>query len=146
MLDLGKISTIKALGGEWKVGPFTIDTLEAFRDWIAEQEGDPFAELENKWFDLLPKEEQVKRIAEAENIKRQLKRFTLQCSIAKEWMANERGAVHFLTLLLKPNHPNITREQVFRIAQEAGPALKRAVETAIGRPPGNASTPGAAMS
>lgn len=144
MLDLGKASPVKALGAEWKVGPFTLDTLEAFRDWIAEQEGDPFLELETKWFDRLPPDEQVKRITRAEDIKRQLKRFTLQCPLAREWMTNERGAVHFLYLLLKPNHPNITQKQVFCIAQEAGPALKAAVDSAVGVPPvGNAQTPGA---
>lgn len=144
MLNTGLETTIHALGQSWTISRLELRITRDFRDWIKTQITDPLA-IGEKFFAMLPAEEQIARVKEAEAIKRDLQSFSLNCDLAKQFMATEEGAAKFLQLLLKQHHPEVTEEQAFSIAMEAGPQLEKAIAAAQGKMPhsGNGASPAA---
>lgn len=122
MLRLGKESTVNALGRTWTIGRPELKVIREFRDWIEQQLPDPMA-IGEKFFNMLPADEQIARVKEVEDAKLQLKCFTLQCSLARKYMAMEEGAAKLCQLLLQKNHPDVTAEEAFMVLQEIEPQL-----------------------
>lgn len=108
-LNLGHEQEVRAGGKTWTLGRLTVDVVLGFRDWIKEQLGDPFTNLE-RVFDRLPREEQIARVKEIEAIDKQLKNFSLQSPLANEWRSTELGAAKLFQLLLKEHHPQATMD------------------------------------
>jgi hypothetical protein len=108
-------------GGPLRVGhktytlsPADVGITLAFRDWIAEREGDPFDGLD-KIVALLPKEDAVPLIKEAKSIKDQLRCFDLQTPLAQKHIKTQVGATELMRLLLVEHHPQITDREIFQV-------------------------------
>lgn len=149
-MDLGREVEIEAGGRTWRLGRLTVDVLFGFRDWIKDQVGDPFARLD-RVLDRLPKEEALAAIREADDVCRQLERFSMQCPLAREWMNTELGAARMFQLLLLRHHPQATMDDGLLVAMELG--RRGQVEAALARSqgsagggPGNPEAPGASTS
>lgn len=139
VLQLGKETTIQALGKTWTIGRLELRVVREFRDWLKDRLVDPLA-IGEQYFRLLPPEEQLARVKEAEAIGRDLKGFSLQCDLARKALATEEGAAKLVQLLLQAHHPDVTMDEAFLVCQEAGPQLERAMASASGSLP-NAETP-----
>ena len=135
MLKLGKETVVTALGQKWTIGRPELRVIRDFRDWIEKQLPDPMS-MGEKFFNLLPPDEQLARVKAAEDAKQQLKCFTLQGSLAKTYLAMEEGAAVFMQLLLRKHHPDVTLEQAFEILQEIEPQLNQIVADGRGEAPG----------
>jgi hypothetical protein len=134
MLNTGTDTTIHALGEEFIVSKLhLLKVTREYCEWIKDRLPNPVEDIGEQYFKLLPPEEQLARIKEAEKIKRQLKCFTLTCDLAKEYLSTEEGAAKFLQLLLVHHHPDMTVEKAFQIAMDAGEAeIQRAFSRAQG--------------
>jgi hypothetical protein len=135
VLKLGKETTVNALGKTWTIDRPELKVIRGFRDWIEEQLPDPMA-IGEKYFAMLPPEEQLRRVKEAEDAKHQLKCFTLQSPLAKQYMAMEEGAAKLTQLLLQKHHPDVTVEEAFMVLQEIEPQLGKILADGRGEVPG----------
>lgn len=130
---------------EWTVGRVEIRVIRAFRDWIAERLGDPFAAAE-RWVDKLPPEQAVLMVREAEQTRDQLASFSLGCPLARRFLATEEGQAVLFQLLLEPAHPDVTEEEAWRVAQALGEKAAEVLAKASGEAgaaPKNAQHPAA---
>jgi hypothetical protein len=135
MLKLGKEHVVEALGQKWTFGRLSLAVIRAFRDWIEQQLPDPMA-MGEKFFNLLPPDEQLARVKAAESTKQQLKCFTLKSDLAKEYMGTEQGAAKLVQLLLQKHHPDVSEDDAFLILQDIGPQLAEILSGARGEAPG----------
>jgi hypothetical protein len=140
MLNTGSETTVQALGQSWTISKLhLLKVTREFCLWVRDRLPDPIGDIGEKYFNLLPPEEQTARVKAAESIKRQLKCFTLGCDLAREYMTTEEGAAKFLQLLLLHHHPDMTVEKAFEIAMDAGEGV---IQQALSRAQGDVGSGG----
>ncbi len=131
---------VKACGKEWVISAEpTVGCLLAFRDWIAEQEGDPFAGIREMVELGLPKEEAIIFIKEAREVKKQLACFSLNCPLAQRYLKTEAGSLAFAGLILRDALPNATEEELRAVLSAWSEKMAREKE-----PEGNGEAPASA--
>ena len=133
MIDTGSETRI---AGRWTLGRLELRITREFKQWIQERLADP---LNKEIFEFLPRDEQLARVKEQERITKDLKCFSLNSGLAREYLQTEEGAAKFLQLLLQRHHPDITEEEAFDVfmayPQEVAAALDRAQGQSLGNPP-----------
>lgn len=135
MLQLGKESTVQALGKTWVFGRAELSVIAEFKDWVAAQIGDPFFVVD-RYADKLSPEMFREKLKEAEAVRDQLASFSLGCALAIRFLNTEAGAAKLTQLLLRANHPRVTEEDALAILLEMGAAkLAEAIETGSGSVP-----------
>ena len=128
------------LGKETKIGKHTfarveLSVLEAFRDWVKEEVGDPFALCE-RWQGKMPPDEWLRLFKEAEATAKELEAFTMASAVAQRVLQTERGAAKIVQLLLLPNHPETTLDQAFQVLLEIGQdGLANVIQNGTGKVP-----------
>ena len=145
MFQFGKETTVTAGGKKYTLSRLERRIVEEFRDWVREQEGDPFAAAK----ELLPHLDPAtakQLIADADATKKQLRAFSIGCPLAQKYLGTELGLAELVYLLLRDKQPDVTREEAFALVLEAGAAevAKKLKETS-GEAPGakNAEPPAA---
>lgn len=138
MLELGKVTKVKVLGKDWTVSRLELRVIDAWREYLVECVGDPFADCDRPWFDKLPDAEKVARIKAAEKVADQLKahKFTINCEVSQQAMQTEKGAARFGRLMLEEHHPEIDDDTAFQVWLAIGPELDKVMRRAQGRVPG----------
>jgi hypothetical protein len=143
VLQLGKESKVSVGPKTWTVSRLTVGVIESFRDWVAQQEGDPFENLPDRFLDRLPPEEVSRLLKEAKDVKDQLKGFSLACPLAQKWIKNERGGAYLVALLLQQHQPGATADDALAVMEAVG--LEKVIADAHGTVPkesaGNAPGP-----
>lgn len=119
MLSLGKETSIHADGKSWIIGRLTVGVIKSFRDWVAEQIGDPF-EIVERFIDKLPPAEATRLLQESREIRDQLASFSLQCPLAKRFLATEAGMARLVMSLLHAHHPHVTESEAFGVMLALG--------------------------
>jgi len=144
MLQLGQDTKVTALGKEWTISRLELRIVRAFKDYIAGIVGDPYAQINDRLFDLLPREEQLAMLRQAKQDKEDLACFSLNCSLAKRFLQMEEGIAVFGQLMLQKHHPDITQEDAFDVWLSIGQEqMQKALASAAGEPVGNAAAPAA---
>jgi hypothetical protein len=151
-LSLDRKTKVRTAGGrELWLGPLAVGHVLGFRDWLRDQVGDPFARLDAPWFDKLPVDEQLRRVKAAEDTDEQLRKFSIICPLAQEWLATEAGAATFYQLLLQSHHPDATLDEALQVAAVLGKqadderkAREAAAKAGAPEPEGNVTAPPAA--
>lgn len=141
-MNLGQEQDVKIGSRVWIIGRLTSDVIFGFRDWIREQIGDPFALLE-KLLPHLDKSEAMERIKLVESVDRQLKNFSMQSPLAKEFMGTETGAAKLFHLLLKERQPEASMNDAMDVLIELGRQgkVQETLAKAQGSSPGAAGNP-----
>lgn len=137
--DFNRIQTVVIDGRTWTVGKLTRLVLFAYRDWIKEQIGDPFEDIDRvkKW---LTPEALIVRVKEAESTVRDLRNFSLATETSKRF-GNENGMAKLTQLRLLKVHTDATEEDGHAILMYDLDLKKEAAkDTATPKPPvsGNA--------
>jgi hypothetical protein len=89
--------------------------LRGWKDWIANRVGDPF-ELVTHFLGKIPESETLRQLREGEELRDQLKFFSLSCPLARKMIATEEGAAALVLLLLQGKHPNATEDDALEAA------------------------------
>lgn len=147
MLELGKTTKVRALGKDWVISRLELRIIEAWREYLVEQIGDPFADCDRPWFRLLNQQEQMLRIKAAENVADQLKphKFQITCPVSQETMATPQGSSRFGRLMLEEHHPDIDDSTALQVWLEIAPQMDKIMARAQGKVPGgNGTSPAAA--
>lgn len=143
MFELGR-EVVKTVGGKaYRFARLERSIVEEFRDWIATQEGDPFTNVKELIGVLDPAAART-WVAEAKEVKDQLRSFSLGCPLAQRYLKTEIGQGELCYLLLRKHQPEITRDEAFAVwtaigAEEYGSVLAKTQ----GSPPKNAEPPAA---
>jgi len=136
VLELGREVVVEALGKKWTIGRLTLRIVKEFKHYLEELVGDPYAQIDDKHFDLLPKEEQLALLKEAKQAKDDLACFSLNCPLAKKYLAREEGVARFGQLMLQQSHPDITPEDAFDVWMAVGQEeMQKALQKAQGSLP-----------
>jgi len=144
MLQLGQDTKVNALGKEYTISRLELRIVRAFKEYVAGIVGDPYAQINDRLFDLLPKEEQLAMLRQAKQDKDDLACFSLNCPLAKRFLQMEEGIAVFGQLMLKKHHPDVTQEEAFDVWLSVGQKeLNKAIATAAGEPVGNEAGAGA---
>jgi len=138
----GRPFQIRALGKVWTLSRISLVMVRTFRDWIKNQLSDPLGPVA-KIFDLLPVEEQIARVKDAERIGNELRCFSMQSKLAQEYLHKEEGQAMWAKLWLQEHHPDIDEVTAFAIFIDAGPEIAKAFEVTVGttREPGGNAEP-----
>lgn len=115
--QLGREISVEADGKVWRLPRLEYEIVLAFRDWIAEREGDPFADVKElaATLDAATVNEMVR---EAKEIKKQLQAFSIGSPLAKRYLTTEIGATELFYLLLRQHQPDVARAQAMRVVVE----------------------------
>jgi hypothetical protein len=131
-------TTVEAAGRMWVIPQEpTVGVILGLRDWIAEQEGDPFEGLK-ELMELLPKEEAIALVKEAREVKQQLKSFSLNCKLAQRYLTTELGMLKFTELLLRSAYPDMSDREVLAVTMAYG---EKIAEEKKRKPEGNGQAP-----
>mgnify|MGYP001582727139 CR=1 FL=1 len=113
MFNPGKQQDIRLADGRFaRLGKLRLSVLRAFRDWVAEKAGDPFETVE-RWIDRVPAEETVRQLKEAEDVRDQLRFFSLACPLAARLLGTEEGLAKLLHLLMLERDAKAREEDAF---------------------------------
>lgn len=127
---------VRACNQEWLIpAEPSVAALLAFRDWCAEQIGDPFDGIKQAIELGLPKEEATAMILEARDTAKQLKKFSLKCPVAREFLNTEIGGFKLTELILRDAYPDMTDQQVQEVT------VAYAMQLAARKPEGNDQAP-----
>lgn len=136
MFELGREGTFRAGGKTYRTSRLERRIIEQFFDFIRAQEGDPFAEIKELLSPHLDPAQAKEMIEEAKLVKQQLQTRTLACPLADKYLHTELGQAELLYLLLLDRHPDITREEAFRLWSEMGAGeMAEKINEAQGQPP-----------
>lgn len=130
-------------GRAFTIGRLEVRHLRAFKEWVAQQEGDPF-EVVEKFLGRVPEAESLRQLKEAEQVRDCLKHFSLACPLAQRYLATEEGGARFLRPLLRPaGGKEATEDDALAVyLHMARRGLAEALERAQGEgPAGNAPAP-----
>lgn len=129
-MRLGRETTVTALGKAWKLSRTTVAVIEAYRAYVVEKTGDPFAPLE-RFAATLGQEKAFLVFKECDAVKQQLDQFSLSCPLALAHMDTELGGAQMVWLLLQQHHPTATPDDALAILEEIGAEnmRKKAAET-----------------
>lgn len=135
MLDFGKETVIKSQGKTFILGRLELHVVRGFRDWIKEQVGDPFAEVERlNTAGLLSKEEALVMVKEAGSVAKQLAQFSMGCPLAQAYGRTEMGLGKLVHLAFLTHHPDMSEEQAWAIMLEVGEEeMKENIKNAAGK-------------
>jgi hypothetical protein len=144
MFELGRSVTHTVGGKKYVFSRLKRWIVLAFRDWIKEQIGDPFA-VAARFQDHLPDETVKQMVKDGEKIKEQFESFSIGCPLSQRFLATEIGLGQLAYFMLQEMHPDITEDQAFDVVTELGlAAVAATVQKAAGEPPGkNTSAPAA---
>jgi hypothetical protein len=134
-MNLGEEVEVRVGEKTWRLGRLTVDVILGFRDWVAEQVGDPYAAAE-RVLPHLPKEDAVAAVKEAEATAKQLRQFSMQSPLAQSWAGTELGGAKLFQLMLRANHPAATHDDGLAVVMELG--RKRMVEATLAKAQGDA--------
>lgn len=143
MLELGKEQVVTAGGKRWTLSRLTVAAIHGWRDWVAGQVGDPFADLE-RFADRLSPQDFKAEFDAARLVKQELQNFSLSCPLARKFLASELGVSALFHQLLLPAHPDATPDDAFAVVQVLGAGAAKALAAAAGNVSGNAPAPGGA--
>src|SRR5262249_4996521 len=139
MLQLGKDTQIQANGKLYTIARLELRIVRKFKEWVESIVGDPFAQINDKYFDLLPKEEQLALLKQAKQDKDDLACFSLNGPLARRFLQKEEGIAMFGRLMLEKHHPGISEEEAFDVWLAVGEAaMNKALASAAGEQVGNA--------
>lgn len=149
MLNLGTESQITANGKTYTVAKLQASAvLFAWRDWIADVEDCPppsfTRKIDPQFFALMTTEEQKEWFTRSQFLRKQLKGFSLQCALAKEYLSNESALAKLAQLLLRKHHPDITEQEALEVAECDPAKFSEALHAAQGEAPAgppNADSP-----
>ncbi len=96
-----------------------IHQIRAFRDWIAERIGDPFATVE-RFLPRLPSSDAMKMIKEAEVVRDDLQSFGLGTALFQRFIKTEEGASFLIKQMLEKHHGGATIDDALAIAMALG--------------------------
>ena len=141
MFALGRQVT-KTIGGKhYTFSRLERRIVEEFRDWIAECEGDPFAEVK-ALLGQLDSATAKAMIEEAKLTKQQLHAFSLACPLAKRYLTTELGLGQLFYLMLRQHHQDITPDEAFVVATTmAAEESERVLQQTQGTPPPEKNAP-----
>ncbi len=137
MFDLGKETTLEALGRKWTAGRLEFSVIEEWVAWAAGEIGDPFAGLE-KMLPLLPPPDALALVKEAIAKRDALASMDMNDPLLSKLQTSVRGAIRLFWGQLKVYHPEVTLNQAFAIAAEVGMIrIAKAIDAGKGKaPPG----------
>jgi hypothetical protein len=139
VLQLGQDTTITALGKEWTISRLELRIVRAFKEYVASIVGDPYSQIDDRLFDLLPREEQLVMLRQAKQDKEDLACFSLNSALAKRFLQMEEGIAVFGQLMLKKHHPDVTLDEAFDVWMAVGQKqMQEALNRAAGESGGNA--------
>jgi hypothetical protein len=119
MFELGREVTKTVNGKAYTFSRLERHIIEGFRDWIADQVGDPFADVE-RLLDKLPADEAKAMVKEAKETRDQLRSFSLGCPLAQRFLRTEIGMGQLAFLQLRGHHPDITPDDAFQVVLTLG--------------------------
>lgn len=131
MFHTGRETVVVVDGKPWTVGRLTYDKLESFTDWVKEQVGDPFKDLE-RFIDKVDKATANEMLREACAKRDALQSMDLQSPLFQTHLKTARGLVRLLWLLLLEHHPSATPADAFAVVSAEGQRVKAALEAAAG--------------
>jgi len=135
MLSLGKETPVTVDGKPFIIGRLTVGVIKSFRDWIQEQIGDPFAEVE-RFMERMPPEWSIHALRAAGEVRDQLASFSLQCPLAKRFLTTEAGMARLVQGLLQAHHPHVTEGEAFAVMLALGEdQTAKAIAAAAGEVP-----------
>lgn len=118
------------------LGRLTRAAIFAFRDWIREQEGDPWEAVERVKEYLTP-DQLLERVKAAEEITKDLQCFSLATATAQRWMHTEEGMARLLHGLMLAKDAKATIDQAFEVFVALGAEeLAKKLSDAGGEVPG----------
>lgn len=116
MFNPGKQQDIQLPSGRYaRLGRLRLSVLRSFRDWVAELVADPF-EVVERWIDRVPAEETVRQLRQAEDVRDQLRYFSLACPLATRLLGTEEGLAKLLHLLMLERDQKATEDDAFELA------------------------------
>jgi hypothetical protein len=128
-----------------RLGRLTVAVLHAFRDYAAEVVGDPFEAVE-RFVGRAPDEAVSRMLRDAEDVRDQLRYFSLATPLAQKLLGTESGQARLIRLLMTDKAA--TEEDAMRVVLHlAGSAIAEAIAKAQGSAGGTAdpnARPGAA--
>jgi hypothetical protein len=110
---------------EFRLGRLTLKVLRAFQQFVAERIGDPFEHVE-RWLGRVPESETVRMLRAAEDVRDQLRFFSLAAPIAQQALAADDGGVKLIHLLMEQVDPKATEEDALAVALHLASAGKLA--------------------
>lgn len=142
MLRLGQSTRYEIDGKTWTVGRLTKKVVDQFRDWVAEQIGDPY-KTAKLFIDKVDSTLAGKLIKDAEEICNQLSSFTFNSDLAKQFLKTEIGMAKLFQLLLLEHHPNASHEDGFSLVVHLTPSQQdKLIEQSAGESPKNGEPAG----
>jgi len=149
MLDFGREQEVVLDDGRrFVLGRLRVRVLRAWRDWVAEQVGDPFADVD-RLLGRAPDDEVRALLKVAIDTRDQLRYFSLACPLAQRFLGTELGGAKlFQLLLVRPEAP--TEEDGLDVAFHLFRANRvaevlRAAQGEGQRPNGGGASPGAPL-
>lgn len=113
--------------------------LREFKDWVAEIVGDPFETVE-RYLGRVPETETARQLKDAEDIRDQLRFFSLACPLAQRMMGTEEGAAKLFHLLMLEKDAKAAEEDAFSVVLHLNEEAKTAAVLAAAQGGGQAQT------
>ncbi len=163
----GRETTTTGLGQEWRVSRFTLDRMDAFRDWAATVLPDPIAVAEvallrhqrEAWAVArnkdMPEDEQAFLLAANEERQERISKLAMELATSylsflsrpvQTLLRDPRGTAHYLLVMLREHHKDVTEETCYELGQVLGQReVDRILLTTMGKGSdgGNAEAPAA---
>jgi len=139
---IGRETRLYAKGQYWTVGRFDVDAWDNLLAWAAPRIPNPLEDLK-PIIASLPPAEALKLIGEVRKERPQI--LTIDTPIVQKLLfGTVEGGIQVLYELLKKHHPDISRQTVLEILQEAGPGeIDKAMGDAAGHNPPRGKKKGA---
>ncbi len=116
MFHPGREQTVQVQGGRaYHLGKLTLAILRQFEAYVAERVGDPFEHVE-RWLGRVSEAETMRQLKVAEDLRDQLRFFSLAVPIAQRAIGTEQGLSKLLHLLLLARDTKATEEDAFSLA------------------------------
>lgn len=142
MDHIGRPATFHALGQEWTLARWTRSVWHDLIEYAKTILPDPRMEAE-EILRYVPESDSATRVQVVRDaILQSRSMFTIGSKQIQEFIATTDGVTYLLYLLLRPNHPEITLDQVFEIASHPPPEMAKALERAAGVVSPNDGSPG----
>lgn len=141
MLKLGEEQEIQTPDGRrWRLSRLELRHVRAFREWVETRIGDPFQVVE-RFLGKLDDSQLMPLLKEAEQVKHQLRAFSMGCPLAIEHLGTEEGVTYLVSLLLARHHHPVVEEDAWEVALEVDRRRAEVLERAQGKLPPNAEAP-----
>lgn len=134
MFSPGQEQTVIVDGRAYPLGKLRVRVLRAWREWIAERIGDPFADVE-RFIGRVPEAETARQLREAELLRDGLRYFSLGAPVAQRFLNTEEGMTQLVLLLLREKNAKATEDDAGAVVMhwlkeaQAAEAIARAQGT-----------------